>query len=495
MNTICETKLAELELDRYGLLLKGAEKSISFTGVSNNSKQTMPGDLFVCKGFGFRPEYLYMAMERGAVCYMAEAEIPGVPLPCLLVSDCRRAQSILVRWFYGYPSDHFQLVGVTGTKGKTTTVHMVHAVMDAVAGCKTGVISGIERFVGGEVQDSHLTTPESLELQQLLAEARDNRLPIVTAEISSQAYKVSRVYGQPFNYGIFLNIGTDHISPQEHPDMEDYLMCKVALLENSEVAVICRDTDCFETVYQAALAKCKTVCVVGTEDDCDFRYHDVQKLRTGYSFLVTERATGKTYPYATAMDGTFNIQNALCAIAVGRMMGGSPEVIAEALEHLMVAGRGDVLIGDDLTVFVNYMHNGISCRAVLEGLQKDYPGAYITVLIGVAGNRSPQRLKDVGEICGRYADRVYFTTVHPDFDDPQELCDHLTEAAAGGKAEINVEPDRAKAVEQAILSAPSGSLVVLAGKGTENTQRVRGVQVPYESDPVIAQRVLPLRKN
>ena len=101
MNTICETKLAELELDRYGLLLKGTEKSISFTGVSNNSKQTMPGDLFVCKGFGFRPEYLYMAMERGAVCYMAESEIPGVPLPCLLVSDCRKAQSVLVRWFYG----------------------------------------------------------------------------------------------------------------------------------------------------------------------------------------------------------------------------------------------------------------------------------------------------------------------------------------------------------------------------------------------------------
>ena len=493
MSKIYDSRDAEALLQQHGLLVCAATGPVSFTGISNNSKETQQGDLFICKGFGFKPEYLKMAADRGAVCYLSEQAFAEVPLPCLQVTDSRKAQSLLSRWFYGSPSDAFQLVGVTGTKGKSTTVHMVHAVMNAVAGRTTGVISGIERFVGGKVMASHLTTPESLELQSLLAQARENKLPIVTAEISSQAYKVDRVYGQHFDYGVFLNIGMDHISPYEHPDMEDYLACKTALLENSTVSVICRDIDYFDHVYAAAKAKCERVCLVGEEADCDFRFHDIKKLRTGYSFLVTELATGQTYPYATAMDGTFNIKNAACAIAIGRMMGGSPAVIAEALQDLIVAGRGEVYTGEDLTVFVNYMHNGISCQAVLEGLQQDYPGAYITVLIGVAGHRSPQRLQDVGEICGKYADRIFFTTVNPDFDDPRELGNRLAQAASGGKAEITVEPDRTKAVEQAILSAPAGSLVVLAGKGTEDTQRVRGEQIPYESDPVIAQRVLPLR--
>ena len=372
---------------------------------------------------------------------------------------------------------------------------MTRAVMDAIAGRDTGLISGMERYVGGEVISSHLTTPESLELQQFYAEARDNGMPIVTTEVSSQAYKVDRVYDQHFDYGIFLNVGPDHISPHEHPTMEDYVMCKVALLENSTVGVICRDTDYFDTAYAAAKAKCEKVCLVGKEDDCDFRFHSIEKLPSGYSFLVTEKESGETFPYSVAMDGLFNIKNAVCAIAVGRMMGGSPAVIAEALQDLVVAGRSDVYVGGGVTVFINYMHNGISCEAVLEGLQHDYPGAYITVLIGVAGQRSPQRVQGVGEACGKYADRIFFTADDPDLEDTRDIGMRLVKAAGNTKAKITVEPDRAKAVEQAILEAPEGSLIVLGGKGSEDTQRVNGVYVPYESDPAVMKRVLPLREK
>jgi len=490
-----ESKAAEQLLQESGLLIKGADVSVTFSGLSNNSKETKSGDLFICKGFGFKPEYLQLAIYSGAVCYVAEQPVPAIDLPFIQVSDARKAQSVLARWFYGNPSDSFQLVGITGTKGKTTTTYMTRAVMDALVGKATGLVSGMERYVGGEVIMSHLTTPESLEMQQLFAEARDNGMPTVTAEISSQAYKVDRVYGQHFNYGIFLNIGPDHISPHEHPTMEDYLMCKVALLENSDVAVICRDTDYFDTVYQSAKAKCRRVCLIGKEEDCDFRFHTIEKLPSGYSFLVTEKETGETYPYAVAMDGLFNIKNAVCAIAVGRMMGGSPAVIADALRDLVVAGRSDVIVGGGVTVFINYMHNGISCQAVLEGLQQDYPGAYITVLIGVAGQRSPQRVQGVGEACGKYADRIFFTADDPDLEDPRDIGNRLVKAAGDTKAKITVEPDRAKAVEQAILEAPEGSLIVLGGKGSEDTQRVNGVYVPYESDPAVAQRVLPLREK
>lgn len=494
MNPIHESRIAEEELRRYHLLTQPADCALSFSGISNNSKLTKAGDLFICKGAGFKSEYLQAAKERGAVCYMAEAQVADVDLPFILVNDSRKAQSILSRWFYGKPSDAFTLVGVTGTKGKTTTTYMTHAVMNAVAGCRTGMTSGVDLDVGGgEVVESHLTTPESLELQQLYGQARDHALPIVTSEISSQAYKVDRVYGQHFDYGIFLNISPDHISPTEHPDFEDYLECKLQLLDNSDVAVICRDTAEFDTVYRRAQAACRRVCLVGKTDDCDYRFHDVVKQPSGYTFLVTEKESGQTYPYSIIMDGQFNIKNAVAAIAVGRMMGGDPAKIAEELKHVTVAGRADVYSCADLTVVINYMHNGISCTEALQGLQQDYPGAYIVVVIGMAGERSAGRFVDIGQVCGQYADRVFFSSEDPGFDDPYVVTQQMADAAAGGKAEVIVEVDRTKAVEQAILDAPKGAVVVLAGKGNETTMRVRGQYIPYESDPGIMRRVQPLR--
>ena len=213
----------ESVLHSDSLLRAGLGRDMEILGVSNDSRHVSPGDLFICKGYGFKPEYLLKAQESGAVCYMAEEKYEKCSLPAILVSDVRKAQSLAARWFYDYPSDSFQLVGITGTKGKTTTTYMTRAVMDAIAGQKTGLLSGMERDMGGEVIPTHLTTPESLEMQQLFAEARAHHLTIVTAEISSQSYQVHRTYGQRFQYGIFLNIGPDHISSHEHPTMEDYL--------------------------------------------------------------------------------------------------------------------------------------------------------------------------------------------------------------------------------------------------------------------------------
>ena len=381
-------------------------------------------------------------------------------------------------------------VGITGTKGKTTTTYMTHAVMDAIAGQKTGLLSGMERDMGGEVIPTHLTTPESLEMQQLFAEARAHHLPIVTAEISSQSYQVHRTYGQRFQYGIFLNIGPDHISSHEHPTMEDYLRCKEALLENSDTAVIVRSTDYFDHVLAAAQKARRTIVVGLEEDGCDYTASHIQKLPRGYAFTVTEKATSRQDVYRVGMDGLFNIENALVAIAVGRDMGGDPAVISAALEHLVVPGRADVMDGAGLKVYINYMHNGISCQAVLKALKKDYPDKFVTVVIGVAGQRSPARVQGVGEACGKYADRVFFSADDPDLEDPRDIDIRLAHAAADGKAEIIIEPDRTIAVERALREAPAGSIVVLGGKGSEDTQRVNGEYVYYESDPAIAKRVL-----
>ena len=485
------------ELRQYDLLNSADIPAVSFSGISNDSRQVKSGDLFICKGFGFKPEFLQMATERGAVCYMAQQPIAGATLPCLLVTDVRKAQSLTARWFYDHPSDALTLIGITGTKGKSTTTCMTHEVMNAIAGRRTGLLSGVEHYVGSDVELPHLTTPESLDFQRMLSLIRDNGLGVATTEISSQAYQVSRVYGEHFDFGVFLNIGPDHISEREHPTMEDYLACKIALLENSDTAIICRDTAYFDTVYTAAKAKAKRVILVGIEqDDCDYIASDIERRPTGgYTFNVTERSSGTVYPYSIAMDGLFNISNALCAIAIGREMQGDPAVIAESLSELKVAGRADVYVGGGITVLINYMHNGISCEATLKGIMHDYPGAYITVVQGIAGHRSPQRLQGIGEACGKYADRIFFTADDPGFEDPRDLGNRLAHAAADGKAEIIIEPDRTIAVERAIMEAPEGSVVVLGGKGPEDTQCVGNEYVYYESDPAITKRMLPVREK
>ena len=496
MSKVCQSRELEALLQRKGLLVQGCSENVEFTGICNNSKEAKSGDLFVCKGMAFKPEYLKMAADRGAVIYMAEQNpIDIVDLPCILVSDVRKAQSVLARWFYDEPSNSFRLVGVTGTKGKTTTTHMAHAVMNAVCGRETGLISGVTCSVGSEVEAPHISTPESLELQYFYSLARQNGLPAVTSEISSQAYNVDRVYDQPFNYGIFLNIAPDHISDYEHPTMENYLWCKINLLENSEVGVICRDTDYYDTVYNAAKAKCRRVCLVGETEDCDYRFHSVEKRKpAGYTFLVTEKDTGETHPYAILMDGVFNIKNAVAAIAVGRMEGGDPAAIADALRDLTVEGRGDVYVGGGVTVIVNYMHNGISCQAVLEALEKDYPDTHKVVMIGIGYRRSPTRVDDIARICSKYADHCYFTVEDPDTDDPVDIVNRLEKAAVGGKAKITKEPDRGRAAERAVWEAPDGAIIILAGKGGETTHKINGVQEPYESDPGIAKRVIAMRE-
>ena len=492
-----QTRNLEDLLRQYDLLAAPAARDAAVTGICNDSRQARDGDLFICKGYGFKPEYLAMARRQGAVCALAETDFPGVDIPCIRVTDVRKAQSLAARWFYDNPSDGLTLIGVTGTKGKTTTSYMIQAVTNALAGRTMGLSSSAGRYCGGPDVDTHLTTPESLDLQWLFAQARDHGLPYMTAEVSSQAYQVERVYGEHFDIGVFLNFSEDHISPKEHASMEEYLQCKLQLLENSGRAVICRETAQFDRVYDTARRCCREVMLGGMDrDDCDLTVRQVEKLTHGFRFFVQERGSEALHPYHLAMDGDFNIENALAAIGVGRLLGAGHEQMAAALDALEVPGRMNRYEGGGVHVLVDCMHNRASSQALLTDLKRDYPGAPITVVTGIAGGRSPQRIQGMGEMCGKYADRIFFTTDNPDFDDPADIAGRLAHAAAqGGPARVTIQLDRTRAVEQAILEAPEGAVIVLAGKGNDAIQRVRGGYVHYDSDPVVAQRALALREK
>ncbi len=485
----------EAALRREGLLLASCGADMPLRALSNHSGHTAPGDLFICKGFDFRAEYLYAAAARGAAACMSEQAVADCGLPCILVSDVRKAQAVAARWYYDRPSDSLMLCGVTGTKGKTTTVHDLQAVLTGGSGKAAGMLCGIACDVGGEREELHITTPESLEVQRLLRKAADHGRTQVAVEVSSQAMKLDRLYGEHFAFGLFLSFGADHISPNEHPDLDDYLRCKCELLRRCGTAIICRSTDRFEDACRAARQSAGRVLTVGTDrPDCDVTAYDVEKTAAGYAFSVKCTFRSDVGRYHLRQEGRFNIDNALAAIAVGLCLGYDHGAMAAALEQVSVPGRMNVIRGEDVTVVVDYAHNSLSMETLLSHLRQDYPDAHITVVTGSAGERDIRRRWEVGALCGKYAHRCIFTADDPGFEQVEDICTHMEKAAreAGGQ-DIQVCCDRERAVEQAIRTAPPGGLVVLAGKGQETTQRVKGEYIPYPSDTVVAEKTLQKR--
>ncbi|HKM28650.1 MAG TPA: Mur ligase family protein, partial [Anaerovoracaceae bacterium] len=290
-------------LDFHGLLVdKAGNMETSFTGICNNSKEINQGELFICKGLGFKKEYLEGAIKDGATCYVAEMDY-NVDLPYVLTKDIRKAQSLIAAAFYDHPYRAFCLTGITGTKGKTTTTYDLEALLSTYAGRPTGLLSTVERFVGDDHMVSHNTTAESLDLEKLFLRAKENNLPYVTMEVSSQAYKQDRVFGLHFNYGVFLNFGEDHISPNEHENLEDYFACKLQLMTHCDTAIICKSTDRFDNIYRVAKAHARKVMVLGLEDEsCDLTAINIKKEHLGFTFDVKEKSTGKVYPYSTIQE-------------------------------------------------------------------------------------------------------------------------------------------------------------------------------------------------
>lgn len=482
-------------LDKLGLLAaplpSALEPGRTVELVSYNSQEVVPGTLFLCKGAHFKPEYLADAARRGAFAYVSETPYPAVNLPCVLVSDMRRAIAPLAVKYYNDPSQQLKVVGVTGTKGKSSTAYYLKYILDeflAPRGKSCGVISSIDTWDGVERFESHLTTPEPLELQKHFANALSAGMEYLVMEASSQALKYHRTLGTRFAAAAFLNIGTDHISPIEHPDFDDYFHAKLKIFAQADFSCVNLDCDHAQAALQAAQRDCPRVLTFSRHNPAASVYgSEVRKV--GHDILFRVDAAQLSGEYRLTMPGLFNVDNALAAIAICRGLGIPRQAVLDGLSKARVPGRMEVYsnAAGDVTAIVDYAHNRMSFETLFRSVKEEYPGRRIVTVFGCPGKKAFDRRRDLGEVSGQNSDLVILTEEDSGEEDTLSICKEIASHVA---CPCQIQPNRGEAIRQAVLSCHEPSVILITGKGAETRQK-RGLEyIDTPSDVEYAQAFL-----
>ena len=394
-------------------LLSDAPENVRKTDISSvccDSRLVIPGAMFFVKGVNFRESYLKDAFAAGASVCVAERKQEGVP--CITVSDVRAAMPVAADVFYGHPSGKYFTVGVTGTKGKTTVSTMLKNIFDREYAGKAGLLCTNGAWFGAEsLPKSGGSTPEALEFYGLMDAFARRGARAVCAEISSQALQYNRVTGTEFAVGVFLNLGSDHISATEHASFEEYRDAKKKLFSMCRVGVFNNDDPYAEEFMRDS--SCKKKITVGMKKNADLQATDVLLTCGGEGFRLCGGIWDGEW-FEIRIPGEFNVYNALCAIAVAQEAGCSLENVREAIRQTEVEGRMEIFTKNGITVLVDYAHNEISFEAVFSYIRRAYPGARILCLFGCQGNKALGRRTELPAVVEKYADYAILTS-----DDPE----------------------------------------------------------------------------
>lgn len=464
-----------------------------FTDITYDSRQVQPGSLFICKGRQFKEDYLTMALNSGAVAYLAEQHYEVDALG-IVVKDIQKAMALVAQAFFGHPEKQLKIIGYTGTKGKTTTAYFTKSILSEATQQKCALFSSSENYLDGiHGEESQLTTPESLDLYKMMRQAVDNGMTHLVMEVSSQAYKTNRVYGLTFDVGVFLNISPDHIGPVEHPTFDDYLSCKLQLLENSRHIVINRESDYLALLLEKANKQAAEVLTYGNVDSgADVTY---QVTAPGQFVVTSHCGLEVSGEYQIEMPADFNCSNALAAIMATALLGADKAAMTKGLQKTRVKGRMEVLTtSSNQVVFVDYAHNYLSLVSIFQFIQQRYPNRRIIALSGSTGNKAESRRADIGRALSDYADVAILTTDDAAFEDPQAIMQDI-KAAIENEITVFEIVDRKEAVEKALSMADEKTVIVLAGKGREQVQHMRGQNEFYEGDYQLATKFLGIESE
>lgn len=480
-------------LERLDYTVVQGSTDIEITELVYDSRKLKPGCLFVCikgtavDGHTFAKE----AAAKGANAILVQEDVEAPQdVTVVKVADSRYGLALLSCAWFHYPAEKLKVIGVTGTKGKTTTTYMVKSILEN-AGYKVGLIGTIEAVIGDKVIPANNTTPESWIVQDYFHQMAEAGCQCVVMEVSSQGLMMHRTAGIPFEIGIFTNIEPDHIGPGEHSSFEEYMGCKGLLFQQCKVGIVNVDDKHWRTVLEGHTCELETF---GFSEEADLRAKEPKLVKRPGYLGVSYRAEGLVNA-SIEIDapGKFSIYNSLTAIAICRHFKVSTEDMKKALREAKVKGRIEMVkVSDDFTLMIDYAHNAMSLESLLTTL-KEYEPARLVCLFGCGGNRSKLRRYEMGEVSGRLADLTVITSDNPRFEEPQAIINDIKTGIAKTDGKYVEIADRKEAIRYVIANGQPGDVIVLAGKGHEDYQEIKGKKYPMDERVLIKEVLQELR--
>ncbi|MDO1604969.1 UDP-N-acetylmuramoyl-L-alanyl-D-glutamate--2,6-diaminopimelate ligase [Lactobacillus sp. YT155] len=471
--------------------------------ISYNSKDIKENTMFFCKGMSFKKEYLQEAITQGVTTYVSEVKYDDVDdVNAIIVTDIQKAMALLSAMYFDNPQERLFIIAYTGTKGKTTSAYLTYSILEKMNQQKTALISTMDTIVGKEPEmkfKSKLTTPESLDLFREMRASVDNGMTHLVMEVSSQSYKKNRVYNLQYDVGIFLNISPDHIGKNEHPTFEDYLYCKKQIMANSNICIINKDTEHFEDVYDEAKSHVTAENIYlysQTETEVDFQFIDQETEPTKGKFQLIAQSDkakkmGIEADYLVNLPGVFNESNSTAAAIATNIAGANRTEIAQGLAETVVPGRMEAIkTKKHGFVYIDYAHNYASMKALLSFAKENHANAKIIVVVGSTGDKGISRREGFARALNEYADEAILTTDDPGFENPQDICEEIDAKVDHQKVTTKIVLDRISAISQALEMSNENSIVIIAGKGADPYQKIKGVDEPYPTDATVARTIL-----
>ena len=467
------------------------DRNTEIQDICIDSRKVKAGDLFICTP-GLRMDahsFAPQAVEKGAAALLVE-RVLDLDVPQVVVEDVRLASSYVAAQFHGNPAKKMKLIGITGTKGKTTTSYLIKAILEE-AGKKVGLIGTVCSMIGEEAIPAKLTTPDSVDTQAMLARMADAGVEYVIMEVSAHALALDRLAGIEFEVGAFSNFSQDHLDFFE--TMEKYFDCKMRFFAPDMTKHIVYNAD-DDSVAAGMDRLGREALRIGIREGSDIYANDIEINECGTNFLMTWHKHFRV-SIALKLAGIFNVYNALMAAGICICLGVTPEEIRRGLEDVRaVPGRIELLeTGTPYRVILDYAHSPDSLENVLKAVRQTARGRMIA-LFGCGGNRDRAKRPLMGEIAGELADFCILTSDNPRSEDPMEILSAIEEGIRGTGCEYVVIENRREAIKYALMNAAPSDVVILAGKGHETYQEIKGVRYPFNEKIVVAELLREIRE-